>query len=122
MVRTLLKVPWLSRVIGKRSLTPHVVDRESGTVYQVPLAHTRHGDTLLIGTSSRPWVRNPRPALGHRHPRPEQFDQVVHTTEADVLRLFAIVAGDNKPHAEFNGIGFGPGGSPNKVYLYQTWQ
>lgn len=125
VVRNLLKVPLLSRVVGKRLLTLHVVGRKSGTVYRIPLAYTRHGDTLLIGTSSRPWVRNLRPGTpvtvtrGHG---PEQFDPVVHTTEADVLRLFAIVASDNKTNAEFNGIGFDPDGSPNKADLYQNWQ
>lgn len=125
VVRTLLRVPVLSGVVGKHLLTLHVVGRKSGKAYDVPLAYTRHNGTLLIGTAQRPWVKNLRPgtpvAASLGGPR-QQFNPTVYTSEADVLRLYEIIARDNAANAKFNGIGFGADGAPVKADIYQTWK
>ncbi|BDT99325.1 MULTISPECIES: nitroreductase/quinone reductase family protein [Nocardia] len=125
VVRALLRVPGLSGIVGKRLMILHVVGRKSGKVYDVPLAYTTHGDNLLIGTALRPWVKNLRagtPVQASFGGKPRTFDPVVHTTEADVLRLYEIIARDNKQNAKYNGIGFTADGSPSKADIYQTWQ
>ncbi|WP_327147545.1 hypothetical protein [Nocardia sp. NBC_01329] len=125
VVRTLLRVPGLSGVVGKRLATLHVVGRRSGNTYDIPVAYTAYGQTLLIGTALRPWVKNLAPGTPltiTRGGRPERFDPTVYTEADDVLRLFEIIARDNKTNAEFNGIGFDAEGDPNKADIYQTWQ
>ena len=125
VVRALMRVPGLSRVIGKRLITLHVVGRKSGKTYDVPVAYTVHESLLLIGTGARPWVRNLTPGTALTATRgrgPERFEPVVHTDEASVLRLFEIIARDNRNNAGYNGIGFDAAGEPNKADIYQTWQ
>ncbi|GAA5052920.1 PNPOx family protein [Nocardia callitridis] len=125
IARTLLRTPGLSRLVGKRLLTLHVVGRKSGKTYDVPVAYTEHDGILLIGTALRPWVKNLRgaaPVTASLGGSPRTFDPVVYTDEDDVLRLYAIVAADNHYNAKLNGIGFGPDGTPNKADIYQTWQ
>ncbi|MGO4613214.1 hypothetical protein AB4305_21360 [Nocardia sp. 2YAB30] len=125
VVRTLLRVPGISGVVGKRLMILHVVGRKSGIVYDVPLAYTKQGETLLIGTAQHPWVKNllaGAPVQASFGGRPRTFDPVVHTAEADVLRLFEIIARDNRQNAKFNGIGRAADGSPSKADIYQTWQ
>jgi hypothetical protein len=41
---------------------------------------------------------------------------------APVLELFAVIAGDNRQNAEFNGIGYTADGEASKADIYQTWQ
>ncbi|MEU1982669.1 hypothetical protein [Nocardia sp. NPDC019395] len=125
VVRTLLRIPGISALMGKRLMTLHVVGRKSGRTYDIPVAYTKHGSELLIGTALRPWVKNLAPGTPltiTRGGRPEQFYPIVHTAEEDVMRLFALVARDNKTNARYNGIGFDSAGEPNKADLYQTWQ
>ncbi|MFF2084291.1 hypothetical protein ACFVVM_10960 [Nocardia sp. NPDC058176] len=125
VVRSLLKVPGLSGVVGKRLATLHVVGRSSGKVYDIPIAYTNHEGSLIIGTSLRPWVKNLRGGAEVRISRgsaPETFTATVHTDEAAVLDLFAVIARDNKQNAKFNGIGYTPDGEPSKADIYQTWQ
>ncbi|WP_194813764.1 nitroreductase/quinone reductase family protein [Nocardia sp. XZ_19_385] len=125
IVRTMLRVPGLSRLVGKRLLVLHVVGRKSGKVFDVPVAYTRHNGTILIGTALRPWVKNLRPgtpvtaSLGGK---PREFDPRVHTGELDVMRLYEVIAKDNPTNAKFNGIGFAEDGSPVKADIYQTWR
>ncbi|WP_431968669.1 hypothetical protein [Nocardia sp. bgisy134] len=125
VIRSLLRVPVLSGVVGKRLMTLHVVGRTSGKIYEVPVAYTRHGSALLVGTVLRPWVKNLRTGTSvtlTRGGAPERFDPVVHTGEEEVMRLFEIIAKDNKTNASFSGIGFDADGSPNKADIYQTWR
>lgn len=125
IVRTLLRVPGLSAVVGKRLMTLQVVGRKSGRTYQIPVAYTRHGSALLIGTAQRPWVRNLKPGTPltiTRGAGPERFEPLVHTGEDEVMRLFAIIARDNRTNAGYNGIGFDAAGEPEQADLYQTWQ
>ncbi|WP_410872516.1 hypothetical protein [Nocardia sp. A7] len=125
VVRSLLKVPVLSGIVGKRLATLHVVGRRSGAVYDVPVAYTKHDDTLLIGTALRPWVKNLQgdgQMTLSRGRSPESFTATVYTEEKDVIDLFAVIARDNKQNAKFNGIGYLPDGEPSKADIYQTWQ
>lgn len=125
VVRTLLRLPVISGFIGKHLLTLHVVGRKSGKVYDVPVAYTDHNGTLLIGTALRPWVKNLQagdPVEASLGSKPRTFVPVVHTGEQDVMRLYEVIARDNKTNAKFNGIGFAADGSPNQADLYQTWQ
>ncbi|WP_141717602.1 nitroreductase/quinone reductase family protein [Nocardia altamirensis] len=125
IVRSLLRVPGISRVVGNYLMTLHIVGRKSGKRYDVPVAYTKHDGSLLIGTALRPWVKNLQagdPVQVSRGRKPEMFVPVVHTAEQDVMRLYAIIAADNKTNAKFNGIGFTADGAPNKADLYQTWQ
>ncbi|MFD3743516.1 nitroreductase/quinone reductase family protein [Nocardia sp. NPDC058633] len=125
VVRSLLKVPVLSGIVGKRLATLHVVGRKSGTVYDVPVAYTEHDGALLIGTSLRPWVKNLRGdgrVTLSRGAGPESFTATVYTDEEDVIELFAVIARDNKQNAGFNGIGYLADGEPSKADIYQTWQ
>lgn len=39
-----------------------------------------------------------------------------------MLRLFEIIARDNRTNACYNGIGFDAEGNSNKADIYQTWQ
>ncbi|WP_328400394.1 nitroreductase/quinone reductase family protein [Nocardia sp. NBC_00403] len=125
LIRTLLRVPGLSRGVGKRLATLHVVGRKSGKVYDVPVAYTRHDGALLIGTALRPWVKNLQsggPIEVSLGGKPQSFDPVVYTAEPDVMRLFEIIAEDNRANAKFNGIGFAADGTPVRADIYQTWQ
>ncbi|MFI5716679.1 hypothetical protein [Nocardia sp. NPDC051750] len=125
IVRTLLRVPGLSKLVGKRLMTLHVVGRKTGRTFDIPVAYTKHGSVLLIGTALRPWVKNLAPGTPltiTRGGRPEQFDPLVHTAEAEVMRLFEVIARDNKQNACYNGIGFDAAGNPNKADIYQAWQ
>ncbi|MEV0544698.1 nitroreductase/quinone reductase family protein [Nocardia salmonicida] len=125
LIRSLLKVPVLSGVVGKRLATLHVVGRKSGAVYDVPIAYTVHDGALLIGTALRPWVKNLRGGAQVRVSRggaPETFTATVYTDESDVIELFAVIARDNKQNAKFNGIGYLADGEPSKADIYQTWQ
>lgn len=125
IVRTLLRIPGLSRIVGSRLLTLHVVGRKSGKTYDVPVAYTRHGQTLIIGTALRPWVKNLQagtPVRASLGGKPRTFDPVVHTGEAEVMRLYEVIARDNRTNAKFNGIGFAADGSPVRADIYQTWR
>lgn len=125
VVRTLLRLPVIAGFIGKHLLTLHVVGRKSGKVYDVPVAYTDNNGILLIGTALRPWVKNLQaggPVEASMGRKPQAFDPIVHTSEQDVMRLYEIIARDNKTNAKFNGIGFTSDGVPNKADLYQTWQ
>ncbi|WP_169814775.1 nitroreductase family deazaflavin-dependent oxidoreductase [Nocardia crassostreae] len=125
LMRTLLRVPGLSSVVGKRLLILHVTGRKSGKVYDVPVAYTRHDGEILIGTRLLPWVKNIRKdtpvQVSMGGPR-RTADGEVATDNESVMRLYEIIANDNPTNAKFNGIGFNADGSPNKADIYQTWQ
>ena len=123
IIRGLLCTPLLCRVIGKRLITVYVVGRKSGRHYTVPLAYTRSGETLLVG-SQFGWVRNLRTGepvdirlLGKRRPA----DVRVLTGEADVVEHFAAMARDNHQFATFNQIGFDESGDPSRADLQLAW-
>ncbi len=123
IVRTLLRIPLVSRGIGKRLITLYVVGRKSGKRYTVPVAYTRHEGTLLIGTPFG-WGRNLRtgvPLEVRYMGRRRLADVVVHTDEDTVVEDYAVIARDNRNFANFNNIGFDPNGEPDPTDLHLAW-
>jgi deazaflavin-dependent oxidoreductase (nitroreductase family) len=123
IVRGLLRVPVLSRAVGDRLITLYVVGRKSGKRYPVPVAYTRHGDDLLIG-SPFAWGKNLRTGepvevrfKGKRRPA----DVQVMTDEAAVVEHYALIARDNANFAKFNKIGFDQDGNPDPEDLRAAW-
>ena len=125
IVRGLQRVPLVNRGVGKRLLTLEVVGRKSGKTYRIPVAFTRHQGKLLIGTAAKKWVSNLRDGepiqvtIGNKTRRAVP---VVHTDEDDIMRLYDVIARDNRQNAAFNGIGYDADGAPNKADIYQAWQ
>jgi deazaflavin-dependent oxidoreductase (nitroreductase family) len=123
VVRGLLRVPLLSSAVGSRLVTIYVVGRKSGRRYTVPVAYTRQGDDLLIGTPFG-WGRNLRtgePVKLRLKGRLRQADVRVYTSEADVTSAYATMCRDNKQFAGFNKVGFDAAGNPEPDDLHLAW-
>ena len=123
IVRGLLRVPLVSRGIGKRLITVYVVGRKSGRHYAVPVAYTAHQGALLIGTPFG-WGRNLRTGVpvevrykGSRR----TADVLVHTDEDSVVEDYAVMARDNHNFAKFNKIALDQAGDPNPADLQLAW-
>jgi hypothetical protein len=123
LVRGLLATPLLSLLVGRRLVTIYVVGRKSGRRYAVPVAYTRDGDSLLIGTPFA-WARNLHTGepveVRYRGAR-RSADVQVFTDEADVLRYYALIAADNRSFAKFNKIGLDAAGEPDPRDLQLAW-
>jgi deazaflavin-dependent oxidoreductase (nitroreductase family) len=123
VVRGLLRTPLLSSAVGGKLVTLYVTGRKSGRRYTVPVAYTRQGDDLLIGTPFG-WGRNLRtgePVQIRLKGRLRQADVQVYKDEADVTRAYAAMCRDNKQFAGFNKVGFDPAGNPNPEDLHLAW-
>jgi deazaflavin-dependent oxidoreductase (nitroreductase family) len=123
VVRGLLRTPLLSSAVGSRLVTVYVTGRKSGRRYTVPVAYTRQGDDLLIGTPFG-WGRNLRtgePVQIRLKGRLRQADVQVYKDEADVTRAYATMCRDNKQFAGFNKIGFDAAGQPDPEDLHLAW-
>jgi len=123
VTQSLLRVPLLNRLVGRRLLLIDVVGRTSGKVYRVPVAYTRHDGALLVGTPF-PWGRNLRTGehvtillKGRR----TTADVAVYTDEADVLKAYEVMARDNRQFAGFNKIGLDEHGVPDRDDLHLAW-
>ncbi len=123
VIRGLLRVPLLSRVVGKRLVTVYVVGRKSGRHYAIPVAYTRHNGTLLVGTQFA-WAGNLRTGeavqirlAGKRR----SADVQVLTDEAGVVEHFAMMARANHQFAKFNKIGLDERGDPHPDDLRLAW-
>lgn len=123
IVRVLLATPLVARGIGQKLITVYVVGRKSGRRFTIPVAYTRDGDSMLIGTGFA-WGRNLRTAepvevryLG-RH---RKADVEVFTGEADVVRLYEKICRDNGQFASFNKVGFDAAGNPRPEDLHRAW-
>ena len=124
VVRGLLRVPLVSRGIGRRLVTVYVLGRRSGKRYAIPVAYTRHGDLLLVGTPFR-WARNLRSGdqvqvrfMGRRC----TADVHVLVDEDEVVADYAVIARDNHNFARFNKIRFDPHGNPDALDLHRAWR
>ena len=123
VVRGLLATPLLSRAVGGRLVTLYIVGRKSGRRYTVPVAYTRDGDDLLIGTPFG-WGRNLRtgePVEIRLKGRRRQADVRVYKDEAEVTGAYATMTRDNKAFANFNKVGFDAEGNPNPEDLHLAW-
>jgi deazaflavin-dependent oxidoreductase (nitroreductase family) len=123
IVNGLLHVPLISRGIGNRLITLYVVGRKTGKRYTVPVAYTRHGDELLIGTPFG-WARNLHTGdtvevnfKGRRR----TADVVALTDEASVIEFYRIIARDNRSFAGFNQIRRDAAGEPDAGDLRAAW-
>jgi deazaflavin-dependent oxidoreductase (nitroreductase family) len=123
IIRGLLRTPLVCRGIGQRLITVYVVGRKSGKQYTVPVAYTRVGSTLLIGTPFS-WVRNLRtgePVEIRLRGKRRTADVQVVTDEAGVVEHFATMARDNAQFAKFNKIARDEHGEPDGNDLHLAW-
>lgn len=123
LVRGLLRLPLISRGIGRRLVTVYVTGRKSGRRYAVPVAYTRDDDRLLVGTPFG-WGRNLRtgePVEIRLRGRRRRVQVEVFTGEDDVTRLYAAMCRDNRQFAKFNQIGIEPDGTPRAEDLHSAW-
>jgi deazaflavin-dependent oxidoreductase (nitroreductase family) len=124
IVRVLLRTPGFDRVAGKYLITLHVTGRKSGKRYHVPVAYIEHDGDLLIGTAFA-WARNLRTGdtidVRHRG-KPSTTDVHVHTSEADVTKLYGVIARGNSNFAGFNHITVDADGNPDEADLHQCWK
>ncbi|MEV4636453.1 hypothetical protein AB0J80_03785 [Actinoplanes sp. NPDC049548] len=123
IVRGLLRVPFLSRLVGSRLITLYVVGRKSGKRYAVPVAYTQHEGTLLIG-SPFAWGKNLRtgtPVEVRYRGKRRMADVQVISDEAGVVEHYALISRDNRNFATFNKIGFTAAGEPDPQDLHDAW-
>jgi hypothetical protein len=123
LVRGLLRTPLLCRAVGSRLITVCVVGRKSGRHYSVPVAYTRQGAVLLIGTPFA-WGRNLRTGepvdirlKGER--RAAEVEAFID--EAGVVEQYGVMARDNPNFAKFNKIGLDAAGNPSPEDLHLAW-
>lgn len=123
VMRGLLRTPLLCRAVGRRLVTVYVVGRKTGRRYSVPVAYTRDGDGLLIGTPFG-WGRNLRDGepvevryLGRRR----VADVRLWTDEPGVVAAYARMAEDNHNFAKFNKIALDRAGRPDPHDLHLAW-
>jgi deazaflavin-dependent oxidoreductase (nitroreductase family) len=122
-MRGLLRTPLLRRAVGARLITVYVVGRKTGRRYSVPVAYTRDGDGLLIGTPFG-WGRNLRTgdSVDVRFKgRRRVADVTVWTDEPGVVAAYARMAGDNHNFAKFNKVAIDEAGNPDPRDLHLAW-
>jgi hypothetical protein len=123
IMRGLLRVPLVNRAVGRWLVTVYIVGRKSGLRYAVPVAYTRRGDTLLIGTPFA-WRRNLRsgePVDIRLKGRRRRADLRLFTDEPSVVEHYAVMARSNHTFASFNKIGFDAAGNPDPTDLHLGW-
>ena len=123
IVAALLHVPLLSRAVGTRLVLIEVVGVRSGRHFAVPVAYTRRGDDLLVGTPFA-WGRNlrtGRPVTIRFKGRRTSADVTVISDEAGVIDAYATMARDNHQFATFNRIALDRSGSPDPTHLHLAW-
>ena len=123
VVRGLLRTPLLCRAVGNWLVTVYVTGHTSGRRYAVPVAYTRHDDSLLIGTEFG-WASNLRTGepvtirlKGKRRPA----DVQVFADEPGVVDAYTLLARKNHGFAKFNKIGFDQAGNPEPTDLHRAW-
>src|SRR5690242_11441582 len=97
VMRGMLRTPLICRAVGRRLITVYVVGRKTGRRYAVPVAYTRDGGDLLIGTPFG-WGRNLRtgePVDIRYKGKRRAADVDVVTDEPGVVAAYGIMAGDN---------------------------
>lgn len=123
VMRGLLATPGISRGIGARLVTLYVVGRKSGRRYTIPVAYTRQGEALLIGTPFA-WAKNLRSgeAIEIRlRGKRRSADVEAFSDEASVSAHYATMCRDNPQFAKFNKIGLDADGTPNADDLHAAW-
>jgi hypothetical protein len=123
VMRGLLRVPLLSRLIGKRIVVLDIVGRKSGAHYSIPVVYTRHEGKILVCTPFA-WGRNLR--TGDRIAirlagRLVPADVEAFADEADVVKYYTVMCRDNHGYAKFNRVGIRPDGTPDPGDLQLAW-
>lgn len=124
VVRGLLRVPGVSRLVGRRLVTLYVVGRSTGRQYTIPVAYEPDGDSLLVGTPFA-WARNLRTgdALDVRlRGRRRRCDVEVFTDEAEVVAAYTRMARANPAFASFNSVRRGADGEPDPQDVTAAWR
>jgi hypothetical protein len=124
VVRGMLRAPVLSRFAGERLVTLYVVGRKSGRRFTLPVAYTKQGKDLLIGTPFG-WGRNLRtgePLTIRLKGRVRQADVRVLSDEAEVVDAYETMSRDNKTFANFNKIRLDAAGNPDPDDLHDVWR
>jgi hypothetical protein len=123
LIRALLRSPLVCRLVGRRLITMYVVGRKSGRRFTIPVAYTRHGGALLIGTPFA-WGRNLRTGesvqIRLRGKRRTAAVEVI-TDEAGVMDGYSIMCRDNHQFARFNEIRLDDTGEPDPDDLRLAW-
>lgn len=122
--RGLLSTPGIASGIGKYLITLHVVGRESGRRYKIPVAYTPHEGGLLICTSFG-WGRNLRtgePLEVKYKGKRRTADVEVFTDESSVVTLYDVMCRDNHGFANFNKVRVEKDGTPNAEDLRASWR
>jgi hypothetical protein len=124
VVRGMLRAPVLSRFAGERLVTLYVVGRKSGRRFTLPVAYTKQGKDLLIGTPFG-WGRNLRtgePLTIRLKGRVRQADVRVLRDEAEVVDAYETMSRENKTFANFNKIRLDAAGNPDQDDLHAVWR
>lgn len=123
IIRGVLRTPLLCRAAGNRLITVYVTGRKSGRQYTIPVAYTRDGDALLIGTPFG-WGRNLRtgdPVPIRLKGKRRLADVQVSTDEPGVVAAYATMASANHAFAKFNHIALDEAGNPDPSDLRSAW-
>jgi hypothetical protein len=123
VVRGLLRTPLISLGMGNRLVTLYILGRKSGRRYSIPVAYTKQGGDMLIGTPFG-WGRNLRtgePLEIRLKGKRRVADVVVYTAEDDVVRVYELMTRDNKVFANFNKVGYDADGNPRPADLHRAW-
>jgi hypothetical protein len=110
LVRTLSRIPFLSRAVGQRLVTLYVVGCRTRRIYAVPVAYMPQAGQLVIGTSSG-WAPNRRsgePIEIRVKGRRRWAAVEIFTGANDVIAEYAAMARTNTTFARFNSIHLGP--------------
>lgn len=123
VMRTVLGVPVLSRGPGRKLVLLEIVGRRSGKRFEIPVAYTRQGDDLLVGTPFA-WGRNLRTGdvidlvlMGKQ----QQADVTAFTDRDGVIEAYAAMCRDNRAFANFNKIRI-IDGAPDPADLEAAWK
>ena len=121
--RTLMRIPLLSRGIGKQLVTLYVTGRSSGRRYSIPVAYIEHQGRLLIG-SPFPWTRNLRtgePVDVRYKGQRRTADVEVVRDETAVIEYYGLMCRANRTFANFNQIAMDDG-TPLPADLEAAWR
>ncbi len=123
VMRGVLRVPLLCRVAGAKLITIYPIGRKTGRRYAIPVAYTRHGTVLLVGTQFG-WARNLRTGQEVTIRLKGALRRVsveAITDEPGVVADFAVMAKDNHQFAKLNGIRLDETGEPSSEDLHLAW-
>ena len=123
IMRGMLRTPLLAQAIGSKLVMLYVTGRKSGRQYNIPVAYTRDGGDLLIGTPFG-WGKNLRtgePVPIRLKGRLRQADVRAYTAEAEVVSAYTVMTRANRQFAKFNHVSIDADGNPDAEDLHEAW-